>query len=36
MFREQIIQQLYDYFVIIATSSEELTPSDFSVHKIKI
>ena len=36
MFREQIIQLLEDYLVIIATSSEELTPSDLSPHKIRL
>ena len=35
-FREQIIQLLEEYIVVIATSTEELTPSDLSPHKIRL
>ena len=36
LFRKQIIELLEDYIVVIATSSEELTPSDLSPHKIRL
>jgi len=36
LFREQIIQLLEDYIVVISASFEELTPSDLSPHKFRM